>query len=69
MNLNTKAALIVGLVTFLQADHGCCRLLESLGVDRVVRMRDDKGNLSREGQIVMSLFLALLTYGVMSMRK
>jgi hypothetical protein len=69
MNLNTKAAVIVGLVTFLQSDHACCRMLESVGVGKVVRMRDEKGALSREGQIVMSLFFALLTYGILSMRK
>ena len=69
MNLNTKAAVIVGLITFLQADHACCRLLESLGVGSVVRMRNEKGGLTREGQMVMSMFLALLTYGIMSMRK
>lgn len=69
MNLNTKAALIVAIITFLQADHSCCRLLEAVGVGNVVRMRNEKGGLTREGQMVMSLFLAAITYAVMSMRK
>lgn len=69
MNLNIKAAMIVTIITFLQADHSCCRFLEAVGVGSIVRMRNEKGGLTREGQLVMSLFLGMLTYGVMSMRK
>ena len=68
MNLNIKAALIVAIVTFLQADRSCCRLLEAAGVGSIVRMRNEKGSLTREGQLVMSLFFAMITYAVMSMK-
>ena len=69
MNLNTKAALIVAIITFLQADHSCCRLMEAIGVGHIVRMRNEKGGLTREGQLVMALFFAMVTYAVMSIRK
>ena len=66
MDLRMKATLLVAIVSFLQADHSCCRLLETLGINSVVQMRNGNGSLTRQGQMVMSLFFALLTYTVMS---
>ena len=61
MNLRSKATLLVALITFMQADNSCCRFLESMGLGKVVLMRDSKGKLTREGQAVMSLFFAMLS--------
>ena len=65
-DLRMKATLLVAVITFLQADHACCRFLEQLGFGNLVNMRDSNGALTREGKLVMSLFFALLTYMVMS---
>ena len=69
MDLRTKAALLVALITFMQADNSCCRFLESLGLGKVVKMRDADGKMTREGQAAMSLFFATVTYSLMSLRK
>ena len=66
MDLRSKATLLVLVISFLQADHSCCRLLEQIGVGSVVKMRDNSGSLTKEGKMVMSTFFALMTYYVMS---
>lgn len=68
-DLRMKAALIVLIVSFLQQDHACCRLLEQLGLGKVVQLRDANGKITRDGSMVMSGVLALITYMVMSLRK
>ena len=65
-DLRMKATFLVAVISFLQADHACCRFLEQLGLNKVVNMRDANGALTREGKLVMSLLFALLTYMVMS---
>jgi hypothetical protein len=69
MDLRMKATLLVGVISFMQRDSKCCRFLEQLGMGSVFHMRDENGALTQEGKMVMSLFFALLTYMVMSMRK
>ena len=68
MDLRMKASLIVLIVSFLQQDHACCRLLEKLGLGKVVNLRDANGKITREGSAVMSLVLAGITYVIMSRR-
>ena len=66
MDLRMKASLIVLIVSFLAQDHACCRLLEELGLGKVVNLRDANGKLTREGAAIMSSVLALITYVIMS---
>ena len=66
MDLRMKATFLVVVITFLQADHACCRFLEQLGFNKIVNMRTSDGALSREGKAVMSVFFGILTYMVMS---
>ena len=66
MDLRMKATLLVAAITFMQRDSACCRFLEQVGVDKLITMRESNGALTREGKMVMSLFFALLTYGLMS---
>lgn len=68
IDLRMKATFLVGIITFFQADHSCCRFLEQLGFNKVVNMKNEQGDLTREGKLVMSLFFALVTYMVMSHR-
>lgn len=65
MDLRMKATMLVAIISYLQNDHSCCSFLEHLGLS----MRDEKGDLTSQGKVTMSLFFALLTYMVMSMRK
>jgi len=66
MDLRMKSTFLVAVITFLQADHACCRFLEQLGFNKIVNMRDENGVLTREGKMLMSAFFGLLTYMVMS---
>ena len=68
-DLRMKATFLVVVISFFQADHACCRLLEQLGFNKIINMRDSNGTLTREGKMVMSAFFGLITYTVMSRHK
>ena len=64
MNLNTKATLLVGLLTFLAADKSSMKMVDDL-LGNFVQMRDSSGALTREGNMMRSALYMLVTNMVM----
>ena len=64
-SLQCKATILVGIITYLSSDLECCRFLDKL-FGSFVAMRDGNDSLTKEGQMVHSVFFMLLTYMVMA---
>ena len=64
MNLNTKVTVLVGALTFLAADKTSMKAVDDL-LENFVTMKDASGALTREGNMMRSVFYMLLTHMVM----